>query len=727
MVISPKPATQTASIRNGLYVVAVLLLPLLVLWHRDNVLYSPPWCTDPWFYLGYFKDLADFKRDLFPTFHSGSRYPWILPGYLIHSLFAPVIANCILHLTVHSIAVLSLFSILRVTAGVRGAFLTAMVFSLHPWLWAATGWDYVDGPDIAYCLLALALLTRSARQPVRRGSLLLAGMALAGMLYTNLSWITIAPLLPLSYIVLVRAWHRTPMIRSLPAVCLWSGAGFGIVTVAFCGVNYLLDGSLWFLRSTIVLARSVVANWLWPVSMWQNGGLGPWLWFGAVAGIAAVLLLPSRLRKGAVTHNAAGLLFSAQLLVTVAFMAYQQYRGIAVLGIYSYASHLLPFVFLVIGTSFWPAAEAMSPRAFVLTCCATAVVFGAIWYRAEQPLLPASEAALAGTGALALALVLRRRQTGVLLAMAGFAFLTAGVVTETVQLHGTRAEYERVMDTRERIESVRHGGAVWFWYNESDPDIPDYFAVNATYLAEFSRLGTAFPQYGCDVKLETGALVVVSSRDQRAPETASGVLADCWRAQGMKPEVEEVDGFQRSDRPYTVAMIEAVADSSLRHPLRPVFDATGKASLQIVENSTEPVAFPPERWIRWQKQTDNASMQITPAGIAVRTPRLPYAWAVGYPPLVAPVTGRYRFALQYSHRSGEFCFAACRSDDSPYLATDVAGHRDGDIRELCLWLDLKRGETVLLRVANNNNLGPGAASFLIEKLSAVIVDQPLDR
>ena len=89
MVISPKPATPTASFRNGLYVVAVLLLPLLVLWHGDNVLYSPPWCTDPWFYLGYFKDLADFKRDLFPSFHSGSRYPWILPGYLIHSLFPP--------------------------------------------------------------------------------------------------------------------------------------------------------------------------------------------------------------------------------------------------------------------------------------------------------------------------------------------------------------------------------------------------------------------------------------------------------------------------------------------------------------------------------------------------------------------------------------------------------------------------------------------------------------
>lgn len=721
--MSPKAATQPASLRNGLYWVAVLLLPLLVLWHRDNVLYSPPWYTDPWFYLGYFKDLVNFKRDLFPGAHFGSRYSWILPGYLIHSLFSPVTANFILHLTVHSIATLSLFSILRVTAGVRAAFLTAMVFSLHPWLWAATGWDYVDGPGIAYCLLALALLTQSVRQPARRGSLLLAGMALAGMLYTNLSWITVAPLLPLSYIALVWAWHRTPMIRSLAAVCVWSGAGFGIVTVAFSGVNYLLDGSFWYLRTSIEMARTLAANWHYPTRIWENGGLVPWLWFSVVAGITAIILLPRRLRNGAVRHNAAGLLFSAQLLVTLAFMAYLQYRGIALLRQYTYSTHLLPFVFLVIGISFWPAAEAMSPRTFVLTCCATAVVFGAIWYHAEQPLLPVRETALAAAGSLALALVLRRRQTGVLLAMAGFAFLTAGGVTETAQLHGTRAQYERVMRARERIESVRHGGAVWSWFNESDPDSPDYFALNATYMAEVSRLGTAFPQYGCDVKLETGALVVVSSRDESAPETASGVLRDCWRAYGMKPVVQEVDRFQGTGRPYTVAMIGAEADSSLRHSLRPVFDSTGKASLQIVEDSTAPVAFPLERWIPLQHQTDNGTMQISPGGIAVRTPRGPYAYAIGYPPLVAPVTGRYRFALQYSHRSGQFCFGARPSDDSRYLATDAVGHRDGNARELCFWLDLKRGETVRLLVANNNNFGAGAASFLIEKLSAIEVDQ----
>ena len=100
---------------------------------------------------------------------------------------------------------------------------------------------------------------------------------------------------------------------------------------------------------------------------------------------------------------------------------------------------------------------------------------------------------------------------------------------------------------------------------------------------------------------------------------------------------------------------------------------------------------------------------------------------MSYPPIVAPVTGRYRFALEYSHRSGQFSFGARSPDDFRYLAADAAGHREGNTRELCFWLDLKLGETVLLRVANNNNLGAGASSFLIEKLSAVEIDQPPDR
>jgi hypothetical protein len=37
---------------------------------------------------------------------------------------------------------------------------------------------------------------------------------------------------------------------------------------------------------------------------------------------------------------------------------------------------------------------------------------------------------------------------------------------------------------------------------------------------------------------------------------------------------------------------------------------------------------------------------------------------------------------------------------------------------MAFWLDLKRGERILLRIANNNPHGDGAASFLMEELTA---------
>src|ERR1700689_1368714 len=111
--IRPDSQRSVASERVLPYAIALLLLPALVLCWRDDPLYSPLWQSDPWFYLGYFRNLVNFKRDLFPGFYYGSRLSWILPGFAVHSFLAPLIANAILHLTAHSIAVLSLFSILR--------------------------------------------------------------------------------------------------------------------------------------------------------------------------------------------------------------------------------------------------------------------------------------------------------------------------------------------------------------------------------------------------------------------------------------------------------------------------------------------------------------------------------------------------------------------------------------------------------------------------------------
>ena len=114
------PGFQAAG-RVWPYRLAVLLLPVMVLWHQDNSLFSPPGQIDTWMYFGYFQNLVNFKRDLFPNLYYGSRLAWILPGWAVHSVLPPVAASAVLHLTVLWVAALSLFQTLLRTAEIGRA------------------------------------------------------------------------------------------------------------------------------------------------------------------------------------------------------------------------------------------------------------------------------------------------------------------------------------------------------------------------------------------------------------------------------------------------------------------------------------------------------------------------------------------------------------------------------------------------------------------------------
>jgi hypothetical protein len=553
------------------YQLAVLLMPLIVLWHRDNALYTAPSYADPWFYLGYFRNLVEFKRDLFYGFYYGSRLSWILPGLLVHSVFSPAVANSVLHLAVQSTATLSLFSILRIVSGVRSAFLATMVFSVQPWLWVATGWDYPDGAGIAYCLLTMALLTRSAVQPGRQWTLFAAGTSLAGMMYSHIFLGTLTPVLLLYYIGLVWAWRGTSVIDSVRTLCIWAGAGYGIVTAVFCGINYFLDGRFWFYAPSVARAVSMAKDFQFIRGIWVNHELAAWLWPGVAGSITAISLIVTFARRASWRGNAAALLFSAQLLVSVLYMVFLQIRGTTVLGHYPYASYLLPFVFLVMGIAFWPAAQRMRFRTYILICCFAALTFAALWYNPHGSPMPASSVAQRSTialsaGALAMALLLRERTSGTLLAVVGFAAFTAVALAQTVNLggldlHGNREQYQRIMQASDRIDAARKRRTVRFWFDRKEPNLHEYTALNALYLEEFSQLGTDFPR-GCDVPVDPGTLVVVLSQNANAAEEARSALADCWRPFGMRPVLEAVDVVNRRDRPYTMAMLAAEADLS---------------------------------------------------------------------------------------------------------------------------------------------------------------------
>jgi len=702
-----------SSLRFNYYAVAILLLPLVTLWRHDDPLFSPLWQTDPWFYLGYFRDLVNFKRDLFPDIYYGTRLSWILPGYLAHRILPPLFANAVLHLGVHIVATASLFRILRSTAGVRAAFLTAILFSAHPWFWCATGWDHVTGAAIAYLLLGMACLVAAAEMPSRRWPLTLAGMSLAGAVIAHLFLAAFVPLALLHYAGMV--WiRRAPLKPTLIRAALWLAVGFLATTVPLCAINgFLIDGNFWFWSPSFRTASTVMRSYIWPESIWSEHRLVPWLWLPIASAVVAVVSV-CRWRGAGKPRDFAGLMASAQLLLAFAFMVALQLRGITLLGHYYYACYLFPFAFLVIGNSFWRAAEKMQPRTYVVACAAALVLAAAAWYDPANHPAPGEPAWLvAAFGVLAVSVTLRKRPAGTFLAIAGFVvlmFASYNGACPSGPLHARRAEYQRVMDARQRIEKRRDDSPILFWYDKQEPAVEEYFALNSTYLAESSRIGEHFPS-GCPVRVARGNLVVVSSQQGGVAEIARSAWDRCLSGTGLKAVIEDAFAGSQGPHPYTIALLGTETDSSVLRPLSVTFGSTSRqGSLQLAPNPTQDEPLPLNLWYSSPDTLQSATFD----GIEVRTPRPATAYALTYPALVVPTTGRYRFVLRYLPRSGQFAFGGFPADNSDWLAYVPSRHTWGKHgEEAAFYLDLNQGDPVILRIANSNSKDR-PSSFRIE-------------
>jgi len=697
--------------RFSYYWAAILLLPLVALWRRDDPLYSPLWYADPWFYLGYFRDLVNFKRDLFPGYYYGSRLSWVLPGYLVHLALPPLFANALMHLGAHTAAAASVFRILRSSAGARAAFLTAIFFAADPWLWCATGWDHVSGAAVAYLMVGMACLTAAAEKPARRWPLTLAGMSLTAAVAAHLFLAAFVPLVLLYYAGLVWA-RRDPLKPTLIHASIRLCVGFLAVVAPLCLINgFLIDGNFWFWSPSFHTASSIVSNYIWPVSVWQGNRLVPWLWLPAASAALGVVFV-CRWRGAVNRRDSAAWMVSAQLLLAFAFMAVWQLRGITLLGHYYYTCYLLPFAYLVIGHGFWRAAENMRDRTYVLACGVSLALAAAAWYDpAGHPVGGAAWLA-AAFGALAASLALRQRAAGIFLASAGFAalmFATYDGAGPSGRLHATREEYVRVMNARRRIETRRGGSPILFWYERREPAFYEYFALNATYIAEFSRIGEHFPA-GCPERVFPRNLVVVSSPRADAAETARHALDLCWSGAGLEAFVEDAFPGSEGPHPFTITLFGSRTSLSLQRPLKADFDpSSGRRLLRLAPNPTQEEPLPLYVWV----SSPGATQTVTPEGIEVRTPAGRSGCALTYPALEAPVTGRYRFALRYSPRSGQFAFAAFPANRSGRLVSDQSRRNAQAHDEAALFLDLNQGDTVILRVANADSAERPSA-FLLE-------------
>jgi hypothetical protein len=565
-----------------LFRVAVALLPALVLLRQDNAIFAPPHNIDNWLYFGYFRHLAEFKMTYRATYY-GSRLAWVLPGWAIHSLFAPLLASFVLHLTVHITASLSLFEILRRTVALRAAFLAALVFSFSPQLWAATGWDYTDGAGIAYCLLAMALATGTAERRPSALLLALAGAAFAGMIYTNLFWIALAPAVGVYCLALQWAWRAAAFWRNALRTALWMAAGAAALTGALCVVNHSLDGLWWFYEPSVRAARDLYKM----PNPWFRGvvgpwGLAPWLWFTALAAGLSILELALRLRRLEAPDARLRAGVAAAFLAGLASMSFFQFvRELPVLGLTFYASYLLPFTFLAIGALLWDGVEALSRGRFLGLCAGAAALFAVVWADysgAFTPMWPAHAApvACAGAALFIAARSARARWFSVPLALAA-CILFASETRYTSgfgpkhdppnipprSAHDYREGFERVMQQKEQIDRLRGAGRVYFWYDESEPNRSEYWALNSVHLFVNSRLGERFPELVCHPKggpampVREGTVVAISTRAPEQIELARRRLEACWAEKGLRPTPAAPDSRWTYREPYTFSLLRA--------------------------------------------------------------------------------------------------------------------------------------------------------------------------
>jgi hypothetical protein len=539
-------------------------------------------------------------------------------------------------------------------------------------------------------------------------------MSLTGAMVAHLFLAAFVPLVLLYYAGMVWA-RRAPLKPTLSHAAIWLAVGFLGLTAPLSAINgFLIDGNFWFWSPSFRTASAVVHSYAWPESIWYEHRLVPWLWLPIASAAVAVVSI-CRWRSAVNRRDVAGLMVSAQLLLALAFMAAMQVRGITLLGHYYYACYLLPFAFLVIGHSFWRAAEKMHARAYRVACAAVVVLAAAAWYDPASHPAPGRLAWLiaAAFGALAASLALRKWPAGVFLGIAGFVvlmFATYNGSNQSGRLHATRAEYQRVMDARQRIEKRRGDSPILFWYDKQEPAVPEYFALNASYIAEFARIGEHFPS-GCPERAGNGTMVAVSSRREGAAEIARSALDRCWSGAGLKAVITDTFVGSQAPHPYAISLLGTEIDHSVLRALSVSFGLSpGKGVLQLSPNATRDEPLPLDRWY----PTPGTLQSATFEGIEVQTPRGGGAYAITYPALVMPAAGRYRFALRYSPRSGRFAFGAFPADESRWLAFVQSRRtwgRHGE--EAAFSLDLNQGDSVILRIANSNSRD-WPSSFTIE-------------
>ena len=245
---------------------------------------------DPWMYTGAFLSLPDYLHRFHDTYYL-SRLSWLLPGFVAHRMFPPLVANAILHFTFFYGLLVATYALVAVALNRSLAMLVTIVVGWSPVILTSFSWDLVDGPGIVFLVVTLACLERASRLDDRAPWwATAAGGSFACMVSVNLFLLVYGPLFVLFLMVRVgRAeWRRA--LRMLTTV-----AGGSAAVVVLLGLtNRWLGGEWFFFMPSIHFAQQTLGEpnpWKEPGGGWILRSI--WLVLPAFASVGALLMLHS--------------------------------------------------------------------------------------------------------------------------------------------------------------------------------------------------------------------------------------------------------------------------------------------------------------------------------------------------------------------------------------------------------------------------------------------------
>jgi hypothetical protein len=251
-----------------------LLAPIVLLAAgNDGFAFDPAGYLDSFTYIGYFwhypehlwvfDDNANYKI---------SRLPWIIPGYVLHTLTGPIAASFLLAYVSMVIGAVALYLISRDAFHDRGSgAVVGVAWACCTWAHGNGGWNYHVLMAAGYYLMGCWLIVRAA-QTASRWSALAAGVFLAAAVHTHLFLVIFAPIVVALHVAALppqAGWLSRSVVAALQSI-----AGGILLTVVLSAINAGTGGTWQFFMPQIEQALKLTNP---DYDHWWIGNASQWL------------------------------------------------------------------------------------------------------------------------------------------------------------------------------------------------------------------------------------------------------------------------------------------------------------------------------------------------------------------------------------------------------------------------------------------------------------------